>query len=365
MVPSRVMAALGSMLVACANPQYGAAHGEREDADASAVGGAGLDAAISAVRAEAGLDARSAVEPGLTAGPDASSQAPVGPLTTDRLPDWALPLLGSYATQAFSFSKDKLGTVSMAEELSLVQIVRVGEGAELRTRLCSMVASSTVDVLRIVNPSGLAEVTRKLEFDDAGHWASAGVPFGYGYEREVPAACIGREDQFIARRDHQVWLTDGTCRCPTSADAAPRIDDCRVLDPDHDTKPGITYLDKGQPGALLGSFIDSSVYAVYVSRSHAVGGRVDPAGAHYADLMMDEVAYQLSCEPSGCPQIGDVGRPCTSTYNSLHFARLSPGSPSTSCEQVLMSRTALFPNKAPATPSTCTQQVLTDDPTRM
>jgi hypothetical protein len=366
MIPSHLTIALGFTLVACADPTYR----EPRDGEVAAMGGSAAVGALDAgsvIRAEAGFDAGLPVGPvvvtEMNALPDASGPV-VLPTATEALPDWALPLLGSYATQAFSFSKDRIGIVSVFEELSLAQIERAGGGAQLRTRLCSMVASSVEDELRLVDPSGLPEVIRQVTFDDAGHWGTAGTPVGHGYERSVPADCVGKENQSIARRDHQTWLTSGTCRCPSSVNAAPRIDDCRVLDLDHDMKPGLTYTDKGKPGAFIGSFIDTTIYAVIASRSHAVRGRVDALGAHYADLFVDEVAYQLSCEPSGCPQLGDVGRPCTSDFNSLHFVPLPAHSPITSCAQLLMRRAELFPSKAPATPSTCSQQVLTDDPTR-
>jgi hypothetical protein len=271
-------------------------------------------------------------------------------------------LIGSYAARQFSFSKDRLGIVSIFEELSLVQIVRNPSGAELRSKLCSLVASSNEDVLKLIDPSGLAETARQVTFDDAGHWGTDPRPIGFGYDRTVPAACVGKENQAIPKSPEQAWLTD-TCRCPSSADAAPRIDDCRVQDPDSDKKPGISYSDKGKPGALIGSFINTTLHAVVSSRTHAVAGRVDAQGAHHAQVVTDEVAYQLSCEPD-CPQITDVGRPCTSEFNDLHLVPLTEQSQVKACVDLLARRAELFAGEPPATPNSCGQQVLTDDPNR-
>ncbi|MEY4508882.1 MAG: hypothetical protein RLZZ450_1004 [Pseudomonadota bacterium] len=393
MTASRVAVALGLTLLACADPRYGrgavpevdAAFGtaSQQTAQDGAVSSRAADGASGASAASNGAtndaatalttDAGAAAVGGPTGGdaqvsggdpaaaPDAGS-APVVQTTT--FPDWAAPLIGSYATRQFSFSRDRLGIVSIYEELSLVQIVRVEAGAELRAKLCSQVASSTEDVLKLIDPSGLSETVRKVTFDDTGHWGTDANPIGYGYDRPVPTTCVGKENQSIAKSAAQVWLADGNCRCPSSADAAPRIDDCRVLDPDNDKKPGLSFSDKGKPGALIGSFINSTLHAAFVSRTHPVSGRVDSQGAHHAQVVVDEVAYQLSCEPDGCPQIADVGRPCTDEFNDLHFVQLNEQRQVASCADLVARRTELFPSGAPATPSSCSQQVLTDDPSR-
>jgi len=395
MTRSRVAVTVGLALLACADPRYGkgkvpeveaglgnasqqtaqdgaAAPVDRPDAvwDASAAGGAvtgdgstsqpsdtGASPGGGPTNATGGTGLLPTVDPALT--PDAGGEPVV---ETTVFPDWALPLVGSYAARQFSFSRDRFSIVSIFEELSLVQIVRVEGGAELHNKLCSLVAESSEDVLTLLDPSGLPETTRRLTFDNAGRWGTDARPIGFGYDRAVPAACAGKENQSIPKFPAQAWLTD-SCRCPSSADAAPRSDDCRVLDPDNDKKPGLSYTDKGKPGAFIGSFINTTLHAVVLSRTHAVAGRVDSQGAHHAQVVTDEVAYQLSCEPD-CPQIADVGRPCTSEFNDLHLVPLPEQLQIKSCAELLARRAELFPSEPPVSPGSCSQQVLTDDPNR-
>lgn len=389
MIRSRFAVTLCLSLLACADPRYGNKKGKDPELDAG-LGSASQTARDAAtvrppsVAEEAGAAGGAVTHDASAALTNDSGVAPVGnppvsdgapapngdppsdagsaAVTSTVFPDWAEPLIGSYAARQFSFAKDRLGIVSSFEELALMQIVRVDSGAELRTKLCSMVATSTEDVLKLLDPSGLPETIRQVTFDDAGRWGTDARALGFGYERAVPAACVGKENQSIPKVSAQTWLTD-TCRCPSSAEAAPRIDDCRVLDPDGDKKPGLSYSDKGKPGALIGSFINTTLHAVILSRTHAVAGRVDAQGAHHAQLVVDEVAYQLSCEPD-CPQITDVGRPCTSEFNDLHLVPLTEQRQIKTCAELLARRAEVFPGDPPASPTSCSQQVLTDDPNR-
>jgi hypothetical protein len=132
-----------------------------------------------------------------------------------------------------------------------------------------------------------------------------------------------------------------------------------VRDPDHDDKPGLAFVDRSNAGLLLATF-----YTVYVSRSHALRGRVATDQRHYADLLVDDVAYQMSCEPVGCPTISDLSRPCTSEYNGMQFVPLPEPASAYDCAQLVSQSAAFFPDPPPAAPTNCTQQVLTDDPSR-
>lgn len=361
-------AALFALSSACASPRYSS--DETRDANTGASsqaevtppgqapridgGASSADAAISA-SGQAALDAQ-----GLAA-PDA--QAPELPQTT-QFPSWAQPLLGVYAAQSYSFSRDNvLNLVSRTEDLSLVEIVRVGEGARLRSRLCRLFATSSSDELRFVDPSGLKEVVRAVTFGDDMEWSTDAEPIGYGYDRELPAECVGKQDQSIPRPSFQSWQPGTTCRCPISAAAEPRSDDCRVLDPDKDGNPGVTYTEKSQD-LLIGAIINSTLYTVYASRTHAVHGIVRSDRMHFAERYVDEVAFLLGCSASSCPKLGDISRPCTSGSNSTHFVPLPGAYADWTCEKLLTQSATLFPAPPPVSPMACSEQVLTDDPTR-
>lgn len=283
-------------------------------------------------------------------------------LDKERLPAWGEQLLGVYAAQTYVFSRDKASIMATTEERSLVRIERAGSGAIMRVKLCSQVASSDTDQLRMVNPLGLPEIARKLQFDN-DRFSTDAEPMVMAFERAVPADCIGKEGQGVPKRPAQAWISGDVCRCPSSAALAPRADDCRVLDPDGDKKPGLTYVDKGI--GIYASLIDFTVYAAYVTRSHPVAGSIKDNGALlYAQVVSDEVAFQL--DGVGAPEIADLSRPCTSDFNYVQYVRLAeraPGGEEWSCEK-LLANSAAFTLPVPKAPGNCTRHVLTDDPMR-
>ena len=291
--------------------------------------------------------------------PDAgeSGDANVAAVDPATFPSWAQPLLGDYVVQSYRFARERSGAVSRVSIFSLAHITRNGSGAQMQQQICALLEESDSDRQTVANPTGLREV-RQLQFMD-GSWTTDASPVGYGYDRDVPAACLGKENQAIPRLPEQKWLSGNTCRCPSSAELAPRIDDCRVRDPDGDGKPGISFADISKAGQAIATF-----HTVYVNRSHGVRGRIAADQRHYADLVVDDVAYQMSCEPALCPQISDLSRPCTSEYNGLQFVPLPKGMETYGCDQLVPRKAEFFPDPPPAVPANCTQQTLTDDPTR-
>ena len=344
---------------ACAEPSYGfpvdsaippagATH-EAGGNDAAAQG-AGTAATRDAAPTQPEADAEASSDSGV---PDAADMPVADPIT---LPGWAETLLGSYVVQSYRFARDRDGSVVRVSVLSLVHITRNGAGAQMEQQLCSLIEDTASDMQTVNDPSGLTEV-RQLQFSEGG-WSSDASPIGFGYDRDVPARCVGKENQAVSKLPEQVWLSGSTCRCPSSAELAPRIDDCRVRDPDDDSKPGIAFVERSTSGLLLATF-----HTTYVSRSHVVRGRVATDRRHYGDLLVDDVAYQMSCEPSGCPTISDLSRPCTSEYNGMQFVPL-PENADSSCAALVRRKAEFFPDPPPVLPTNCTRQVLTDDPTR-
>jgi hypothetical protein len=364
---------LGLSATACAEPQFGAvqqdagmlpqgaaqvgvpdASATRADAEPTNDAGRGVGADAAPGRGQPVADSLSDAAVPVIGAPDPADVPLADPST---LPSWAEPLLGDYVVQSYRFARDRSGVVIRVSVLSLVHITRNGPGAQMQQQICSLIEESDSDTQTITDPTSLTEV-RQLQFSQGG-WTTDASPIGFGYDRDVPAQCVGKENQAVPRLPEQTWLSSGTCRCPSSAELAPRIDDCRVRDPDHDGRPGIAFADRTIAGLPLATF-----HTVYVSRSHASRGRVATDKRHYASLLVDDVAYQMSCEPSGCPTISDLSRPCTSEYNGMQFVPLPASMDAYTCPKLVLQSATFFPDPPPAVPTNCTQQVLTDDPTR-
>lgn len=382
---ARVMtvASLVALVLGCSEPDYeerakdgGAADAKDEMRGSSARAdddGGALDAS-SARPAADGETIRQPPNPSVPSGKDAA--LPAAPpdaappsMEATRMPASAEPLLGTYATRTIAFQRFiylEIPVMTTQEEIAVVRIERDGRGgAQSHTKLCSRMGESSEEIERFLDPSGLPEITRQLVFS-GDSWAEDAAPHGLGYERDIPADCERRENMAIARRPHQVWIANGQCRCPISPESPPTADDCRVLDPDGDRKPGFTLVDKGKENTLVGDIVNQTVYVGLVSRDHHVEGRVAPDGAHFARRVQDHVLHQLACLQGPieqCPKYGDSTRPCTSAHNFTSFRRLKNGEPA-NCESVLARKAELFTEPLPKPLQSCTLQVLTDEPTR-
>lgn len=355
-------------LASCTDPTYGR----------------GLDRPVGAeeagVRAEPVPDAR-IVEPSqpdggpssvrgveLDAGPGSRSERDAEPPlpepdagpTTESFPSWAEALPGTYASLSHAYAEDsflQVPVMSRHSTLSFVRIVREGSRATMTSKLCRFDAEADSDVLSMVDPSNLPEISRTVLFHDDQTFSTDAQPSALGYRRELPAECTGKASQAIPKLPHQAWL-ERECRCPRAFDDMPRSDDCRVLDPDRDGKPGLTYVDKLKD--LTAVIPEIKVYAVSLTRSHPFRVRVDPQGKHHSgQFTVDEVAYHFECsEGDNCVQYG-TATPCETRENSIDFLRLEGDG--WDCARLLQMRPG-FP-KAAVTPGSCNKGKLTDLPT--
>lgn len=265
-------------------------------------------------------------------------------------------LLGRYAVRLQSFwqTGDRPRPV---RELYLAEFARDGDDIELRMRVCAQEAVTPGYSLGIVSPEAIPTFRRKVLFEGS-NWRTDAEPVGVGYHRAGVPACTGRAGQTVTKDPVQRWIRGTTCRCPRTASSVPTLDDCRVVDPDGDGQPGVTY-ELLSPTRVLWND-----YLVGVVRSHAVNGIIDARGAHSAQWDVDEVPYKMGCSASGlCEASGGSDSPCVSSTNRMEFAPLREpplGQAEWSCATIRSSQSRLFAQPLLSTPSRCQTESVTD-----
>lgn len=282
-------------------------------------------------------------------------QVPDAALQTS-LPAWATPLLGQYVQRSIWFVQDSFGTLTRSEQISVSEFKHEGGGIMLRSRLCRAVGSHVAAVLTLQNPSVVAErIESVVLLASEQRWRTEGPTLDIGYQHAVPARCAGKTGMLVPKDPAQTWLSESSCRCASERDE-PLVNDCRVLDPDADGHPGLTYALTGQPGVPGGA----RVFGVGQSDTHLVGGLVDASGAlHEANVAASDKSYQLGCEPLGCSNIAVLGSACASSFNHAEFARLDPAlapDGGYTCEGVVAGLAAYFETPGATLDMLCRQQ---------
>jgi hypothetical protein len=323
--------------------------------DASAAAqGAELDAGSSSP-AQSTADAE-ALSPGQSPHNPASEQPDAaGPIrisdasepTTTAVPLWAMPLLGQYAVRAFELKRDDY-TVTRAEQRSLVEFVAVGGGMQLRTTMCLFQSDNGNAQLVLLDPAHAPQRVEEVVFSEEDkRWGTTSAESFYiGYSAALPSICDGKlGGSSVPHLPSQVWLSSANCVCGQRNDP-PTLDDCRVLDPDNDKKPGVTF--------SFESSIPRSSYKLYYglrSDSHYVNGVVGADGSvHTANQMPVENNYQFGCDPSDCADLSKLGEICPAFFNPVRFKRLDPAAAPTagySCADVIAKSASLFPEAPP------------------
>ena len=352
--------------VSCTEPTYSAPDDGSSNVrkrDAAPSGALASDASSAAQGGE--LDARPSSHAEPTADADVEgpgqhpsnpgSEAPdaAGPIrisdasapTTTALPLWAMPLLGQYAVRAFVFKRDDI-TVTRAEQRSLVEFVAVGGGMQLRTTLCLFQSDNGVAQLMVLDPSHAPQRVEDVVFseEDKRWGTTSSESFYLGYTAAPPSICDGKlGGSSVPHLPSQAWLSSTNCVCGLRNDP-PTMDDCRVVDPDNDKKPGITF--------SFESSIPRSSYKLYYgmrSDSRYVNGVVGADGSvHTANLMSVENNYQFGCDPTDCADISKLGEICPPFFNPVRFKLLNPAAAPTagySCADV--NSASLFPEAPP------------------
>lgn len=285
--------------------------------------------------------------------PDPTPPAPSG------LPSWAGPLLGRYAARTHAFAVHQNGTMMFGHQLALVDFVQVGNGVEMRSRVCDQVAGSRAGTVTLKTPEAYPEVRREVSYAN-GRFSTSPNPLPTGFLREGVSECRGREGQYVAKRPEQRWIAGSSCRCPRNQYDVPRADDCRMTDPDGDGNPGLAY---GRGNPFLGGSFEVSSHMVTVTRSHLLNGLIDPNGNHQAQYRSDEMAYEIQCASGPCPEPRPAD-PCTPNYNATKFVRLgaAPSGGEWTCALVRASESRFFSEPRAPTPSRCQTDKLTQLP---
>lgn len=278
--------------------------------------------------------------------PDASAPA------LQTLPLWAMPLVGKYAVQAFSVKEDQFGTTTVSTQLMSVEFVEKNGGLQLHSTTCRSVAENAPALLMLVEPSVFTDVVSDVIFSETDQrWSTSSPMFAFGFTEDAPDICKGKQGQNVPKTSAQIWLS-ATCRCPLPQED-PTSDDCRVLDPDKDRNPGVTYSLKGKTSSLA----DVNVFAAGVSNTFYTNGQVAADGKlHTADLVPAEKVYQLGCDPTGCATIANLGTNCPAPKNHAQFVRLDPSTAPAggfTCADIVSRAATLFSGMPPALTTMC------------
>jgi hypothetical protein len=352
--------ALG-LLPSCSEPAY---------SDAGDAGGdvamVSRDSSVPRVDAEAGARQDAEADPEQADAGEALIPLKDAGVPTERAPDggqvelassmpsWATPLLGRYAARSYAFSQDKAGSLNRAREYVLVDIVELEQGSanahvELQLQLCDSFVEGTAGEIAVVSPLKTVRRDNRVLFGDHS-WTTQAAAATDGYVRALPARCEGHAGTLVGKDPAQTWIAGAQCRCPSSFEAVPTLDDCRIVDSDDDGNPGATL--HLHPKVLgLG---DTDLYVATINQNTFVSGTVGSAGRHSAQLSVEQYGYQLDCKPAGCLDISESPAPCGPARNKAEFARLGDaGDTSFTCQDVLERASELFPTVLPGYPDKC------------
>jgi hypothetical protein len=349
--PGRLATLSCALVLGCAEPELGKG-GSDDAATADAAAGSPLD-----------RDAGKTRQPVPDGGNDPDA---AGALATDDaavptlqvLPEWAKPLLGRFAVRSFTLKQDEANTVTRSEDTTVAEFTFSPErGLMVTSKLCRSRSKNALADLSLLDPTEVPERVESVLLDEKKlRWSTrAAVPLTIGFTEEPPAPCSGVPGMTVDKFPYQTWINEATCRCGAPNDQ-PTPGDCRVLDPDHDGKPGFSFSFVPYSVPLLPSMI----FAVSRSTTHFTNGIVSADGLqHSANMAGGEEAIQLDCEPVGCATLGTLGRYCPDSYNVAQLVRreLTPGSSSAErCQDLLDNVDALFPGAPPGYEMRCYSQ---------
>jgi hypothetical protein len=332
---------------ACSEPVYATKDGGEEKGDAAAMiardgGSTRQDASVQDAASEELIPSNDS-GPLIETSPDGATVQ-----LASSLPDWAAPLLGSYAARSYSFAQDKLGARIRAREYLRIEIVETSGAdphVELRLHMCDSLGDGETADTQVVAPELTTVRVHRVLFGNQS-WATQVPAFADGFTLALPERCVGKEGNRVPKDPGQSWIVGNTCLCPASVDAAPSdAEDCRIIDQDGDLKPGSTM--EIRPKVLgLGP---AKLFVATVNQTTFVNGTVGSDGRHHsAQLVVDQRGWQLGCEPA-CTDISSTPPVCPPERSKLELVRSELGS----CSELIASATTLFPNTLPEYPPSC------------
>ena len=249
----------------------------------------------------------------------------------ETLPDWAEPLLGTYALTGHSFVAESPLTV--LTRLRAQGIATFSKDSDARVTLsmetCSLTSDSNIlDVTAyLLKPKARELNVHRVRFDLATKtWQSTPIsPAYFGADELQPEACRNRTE--LNARPEQTWLETCSCRY----EGAPKEeDDCRLRDPDEDGVAGFTIKREDDPSCGDTGATEANVI-------EHVEGEVDPSGqqhsARYAGFSKPSLYADQStgvCKPS--PLFPLTLTPCPTRYQVVTFKRVAPDA---SCDALM------------------------------
>jgi hypothetical protein len=217
---------------------------------------------------------------------------------------------------------------------------------------CEWLATTILGGLRVKDPSSMPPLRQRLVFD-GDELATMPLDVAQGYDSSA-RECEGKPGQSVPKRAYQTWITGPSCTCPGPA-VPPRVDDCRITDPDGDRLPGYTtFFDAIPP---LG---DAEIWGVSAYHTALVGGVRAADGSIIAKVRANETAQQFGCSvgpsPNDCLQFTGTAASCAPEYNRAELVPLGalpvPGEGWT-CDAIMARIGELFRAPEPTPPGRC------------
>lgn len=176
------------------------------------------------------------------------------------LPSWALPLIGKYAKRSVTFSYDANGFSILNTrnvEYSILTISQRGEELAISIELCAFRANGTdSSIFYIKNPAGMPKLTGRIVLGAPNTFSSERMVHTLGFDPGRATCGAGGK---LTRYADQSWSAP-MCECLGSP-LPDSLNDCRVIDGDSDSRPGIT----GR-----GNFVSASLSDVVMTFQYAV-----------------------------------------------------------------------------------------------
>jgi hypothetical protein len=338
----------------CAKPDYGepsteagthdpaaaSRQGDAAELDGSSDGAATIDSESAAWPSEAG-GARDA----LMASGDESDAASSADAATPGA-TWLDRVLGRYGMRIWAYSYDGALT-TLSDGTFLAEIKRDGAEYQMVTTRCRSLAVNSVARLAIPRPEQLGTKRHRIIPSDAT-FSTQVIDAAEAFDTALPPECSGKLGELVPKRAHQDWLAS-TCRC--GGELAPARDDCRLLDPDDDGQPGITFAFS----SVTGSRYD--LYSVSIDESRIVDVSMQTDGTMRGLFQGKSAAIQYGCEPANCADLsGPIAWCPADKYTLVQLSPLAAGTAPPdgwSCEAINAREGELFPELPPPYPSSC------------
>lgn len=311
--------------------------GSAPDADAHVSNGP--DGAAQDEAADAASSSDAALSPGSDAAPTPDATVPIDPAWLDQA-------LGAYGIRIWSYGYDGAVT-TLSDAIFLADLKREGGEYQMVTTRCRSIASNNVGRMIVPNPEQLGSKRHRV-IVSGGSFSTEPIDTVEAFEAALPPECEGKLGELVAKRPHQDWLAS-SCRC--GGGLAPLRDDCRLLDPDDDGHPGITY----ELTSVTGTRYE--LYTVMIDESRIIDVTRRADGTMRGLFEGKSAAIQYGCRPSTCLDLsGPIAWCPPAKYTLVQFAPLTAHTapPSGwSCAELNAREGVLFPDLPPPLPSTC------------